>query len=287
MNIPSSETQFIHQAADYLESTPLTKQLANLVHLPGKSLIESVVPSWMVDVFAKSLSQILSVATKTIGEEANQTEKTLEQQVNGNSAFWHRVAVTLSGGMGGFFGLPGLAIELPLTNLVIFRSIASIAQGFGEDICTLETRLECMTVFSHGSPSPHDDGNDSSYLRSRVLMTAHIVECSTYFAQKVPMTIANPITDFTAPQLVQFIAKILSRFNIIVSQKVIAQSVPLVGAACGALINNLFLGHFNEVATYHFGLRNLEKKYGRELIHSEYQNTRAIRAKGKNFYSFG
>ena len=73
MNIPSSETQFIHQAADYLESTPLTKQLANLVHLPGKSLIESVVPSWMVDVFAKSLSQILSVATKTIGEEANQT----------------------------------------------------------------------------------------------------------------------------------------------------------------------------------------------------------------------
>jgi hypothetical protein len=50
--------------------------------------------------------------------------------------------------------------------------------------------------------------------------------------------------------------------------------LPLIGAAGGALINTLFIDHFQSVARGHFTVRRLERKYGHEIIKREYESIR-------------
>jgi hypothetical protein len=70
--------------------------------------------------------------------------------------------------------------------------------------------------------------------------------------------------------MVRLISQIAARFSIPVSQKAAAQAVPLVGAAGGALINTLFIGHFQDVARGHFIVRRLERTHGAEQVRAAY-----------------
>jgi hypothetical protein len=55
-----------------------------------------------------------------------------------------------------------------------------------------------------------------------------------------------------------------------VSEKTAAQAIPAIGAAGGALINALFIDHFQDMARGHFIVRRLERKYGKEIIKAKY-----------------
>lgn len=57
------------------------------------------------------------------------------------ASFYSQLAAGVSGVAGGVFGLPGLAIELPLTMGIMLRSIASIAAEFGADLSDPGVRL--------------------------------------------------------------------------------------------------------------------------------------------------
>lgn len=74
-----------------------------------------------------------------------------------------------------------------------------------------------------------------------------------------------------APALVRFISAVASRFGIAVSEKVAAMAVPAIGAAGGALINSIFINHFQDMARGHFIVRRLERHYDKELVLAEYQ----------------
>ena len=74
-----------------------------------------------------------------------------------------------------------------------------------------------------------------------------------------------------APVLVKFINAVAARFGIVVSEKVVAQAIPLIGAAGGAVINAIFIDHFQDIARGHFIIRRLERSYGKELIKEEYE----------------
>ena len=67
------------------------------------------------------------------------------------------------------------------------------------------------------------------------------------------------------------IAQVASRFSINVSQKVAAQAVPVVGAVGGAVINTLFIDHFQDMARGHFVVRRLERRYGAEAVEKVYK----------------
>nr|WP_298017394.1 EcsC family protein [uncultured Castellaniella sp.] len=73
-----------------------------------------------------------------------------------------------------------------------------------------------------------------------------------------------------APAMVRLIAVIADRFGIQVAEKVAAQAVPALGTAGGALINTLFIDHFQDVARGHFIVRRLERRYGKEAVHAVY-----------------
>jgi hypothetical protein len=73
-----------------------------------------------------------------------------------------------------------------------------------------------------------------------------------------------------APILLKFITQVAARFGLVVTQKVAAQALPLVGALGGAAVNYAFIEHFQDVARGHFTVRRLERLYGKERIRSEY-----------------
>jgi hypothetical protein len=64
---------------------------------------------------------------------------------------------------------------------------------------------------------------------------------------------------------------IAARFGLVVTQKVAAQALPVVGALGGAAVNYAFIDHFQGVARGHFTVRRLERLYGKEKIRSEYE----------------
>ena len=69
----------------------------------------------------------------------------------------------------------------------------------------------------------------------------------------------------------RLLTPIVARFEIVVSDKLVAQLVPIAGAASGAAINVVFSEHFENLARYHFGLRRLEREHGAESVQAAYQ----------------
>jgi hypothetical protein len=71
--------------------------------------------------------------------------------------------------------------------------------------------------------------------------------------------------------LVRLILIVAERFSIQVTQKAAAQAIPAIGAAGGAIINTVFMDHFQDMARGHFIVRRLEKTYGKALVEETYQ----------------
>ena len=78
------------------------------------------------------------------------------------------------------------------------------------------------------------------------------------------------LTQEGAPALIRLITQVATRFGIPVTEKVMAQSVPAIGTAGGAVINLLFIDHFQDVARGHFIVRGLERVHGAETVKAAY-----------------
>lgn len=94
-------------------------------------------------------------------------------------------------------------------------------------------------------------------------MARSVAEASEYVLEKTA-------AEETAPALIRLITIVAERFGIQVTEKAAAQLVPAIGAAGGAIINTLFIDHFQDMARGHFIVRKLERKYGKEVVKSEY-----------------
>jgi EcsC protein family len=89
---------------------------------------------------------------------------------------------------------------------------------------------------------------DSDYFAVRALLARGVVEFADFALDK------GAVRE-SAPALVRFLAQIASRFGIVVSQKVMAQAVAVVGALGGAAVNLAFIEHFQDLARGHFTVR--------------------------------
>ncbi|XSG86086.1 MAG: EcsC family protein [Methylohalobius sp. ZOD2] len=178
--------------------------------------------------------------------------------------YLYQVAGGACGAVGGFFGLPALMVELPLSTVLMLRSIASIARQEGERIDATDTRLACLEVFALGGRSPSDDAVETGYYGVRLALTVPVVEALSFVQ-------AHGLRSEGAPILVRLVATVAERFGISLSERAAAQAIPLIGAAGGATINTIFMQHFQSMAKGHFTIRRLERKYTKELIEAEYR----------------
>ncbi len=177
----------------------------------------------------------------------------------------------ISGALGAATGI-GTALfasELALSTNFIMRSIMDIARSEGEDLYDIKTQLSCLQVFSLGGNSKDDDGLETSYYTSKIALD-NALKGATSYISKNGISGLNKLLLNSANPLVKLISTVTSRFTIQVSEKFIAQAVPLIGAAGGGSINYLFINHFQKMAKAHFTIRRLERKYGQELVKTKY-----------------
>ena len=146
----------------------------------------------------------------------------------------------------------------------MLRSIADIAAAEGHDPRHLDTKLDCLTVFGLGAEGDHDDPSESGYFAARTALAGAVTEAAKHLAKK-------GVTSGSAPALVRLVTLIGSRFGVVVSEKAAAQAIPILGAAGGALINTIFIGHYQDMARGHFIVRRLEKIHGAEPVRLAYE----------------
>ena len=258
MGLSQEELEALRRAKDTLENPGIAAKLSALAGSPiekGMKMLPARVQQAVHSATEGALTRALEVAVKTLGTPRGSAPRDS----------FHRLAAAVSGAAGGAFGLPALAIELPVSTTLMLRSIADIAAAHGEDPRETETRLACLTVFALGSPRDRrDDPAESGYFAVRSALAAAVTEASKHLAQK-------GLAKGGAPALVRLIALIGARFGIVVSEKAAAQAVPILGAAGGALINTVFIGHYQDMARGHFVVRRLERAHGTEAVRDAYE----------------
>jgi hypothetical protein len=173
-----------------------------------------------------------------------------------------------TGAVAGFFGLETLIVELPLTTGIMFRSIADIARAEGESPNDPETIVNCLQVFAMGSRlSDKDDAAETSYYGVRFALSKVVSDALQHVA-------SHGVGSAGAPPLVRLISAVAARFGIVVTQKAMAQTIPVLGAIGGGLVNTLFISHFQDMARAHFSIRSLERRYGGEVVEDAYMRLR-------------
>ena len=213
---------------------------------------------------AKVSSVVSKAATAALKAAMHVALSSLKNKPQKDSRKFHRTLAAASGAAGGAFGLASLPVELPVSTTVMLRSIADIARAEGEDLTKPEAALACLQVFALGGDSSDADLMDGGYFAMRGLLAKSVSEAAAYVAQK-------GVADEAAPVLVRLLGQIAGRFGVVVSQKLAAQAVPLIGAVGGAAVNLAFTDHFQSLAKGHFTVRRLERAYSTDLVRSEYE----------------
>lgn len=242
MALSTDDLADLRYARNLLENVSLAGRIANALGTPIEKMF-SVLPQGAADAIStatnKALQAGLRFGISTIGDR------------NRSSVEWiHKSMVIVTGAAGGAFGLPALAIELPVSTVVMLRSIADVARSEGELIKTPEAGLACVEVFALGGRQRGDDAAESAYFAVRAALAKALAEAAEHIAER-------GLAREGAPATIRFITQVAVRFGIPVSEKVMAQSVPVLGAAGGAVINLLFIDHFQDIARGHFIVRRL------------------------------
>jgi hypothetical protein len=232
--LSKSELADLKRAKVLLENPGIAAKLSSMVGSPVEKGMKMLPARWQKSVHTATeaaLMKALDVAVSSLGKKRPST----------SSDRLHKIAAAASGAAGGALGLVALAWELPVSTTVMLRSIADIAAAEGEDPRHLDTKLACLMVFALGSTKDaRDNAAESGYFAAR-------------------------------SALVRLIGLIASRFGIVVSEKAAAQAIPILGAAGGALINTIFIGHYQDMARGHFIVRRLEKVHGAEPVEEAYR----------------
>ncbi len=246
----------LSEAVRQLEHASFAAHLTNLVGQKF-SAVGALIPAPARALVSRAVGAALNGALRTaltsLGGDAGPARKGL-----------HKTLAAASGAAGGAFGLPALALELPVSTTLILRSIADIARAQGEDLADPATALACMEVFALGGRTQIDDHMESGYFAVRSVLATTMTEAARYIAQ-------HGVSQQSAPMVVRFLSQIAARFGIVVSQKVAAQALPVIGALGGAAVNYAFTDHFQSIAHGHFTVRRLERLYGASLVRRDYE----------------
>ena len=261
MEMNGADQQELRSAVERLERQSFAVELANKAGLPIEALMAHLplqVQDRIGKAVRKTLEQCLHVALT--GVRAGTLEAPRKRA--------HILLTGATGAAGGFFGLPGMLVELPVTTTLMLHSIGEIAHRSGEDLTDPEAALACLEVLALGSSGGRKESVESAYYATRTALTQATREAAAFLTEK-------GMAKSGAPALIQFLAKVGARFGIEVTEKAAAQLVPIAGALGGLAVNVMFTQHFQRLAEGHFTVRRLERKYGPEIVSSSYQQMRA------------
>ncbi|EED36026.1 LasA [Luminiphilus syltensis NOR5-1B] len=246
----------LQEAKLLLENPGVASKISNYIGAPIELGLDQLPVSWN-----EGLQDVVETALHSAADAAIFTIEDTPGVASSNN--WHKFGVAASGGVGGFFGLAAIAVELPISTTIMLRSMADIARSEGESVDNLATKIACIEVFALGGTSKQDDGTELGYYAVRAALAKAVSEAAQHLSRA-------GVTQTGSPALVRLIARVSQYFGVQVSQKIAAQAVPAIGAFGGAIINTVFIDHFQDMARGHFAVRRLERIYGPERIEDAY-----------------
>jgi hypothetical protein len=164
-------------------------------------------------------------------------------------------AAMVTGAAGGAGGITTSLAELPVTVTLILHAIRAEAVAAGLDPADPGVAAECLKVFAAGSPLATDDGVDTTFLSARLTLTG--------------------------PALQGLITAVAPKLAAVLTQKLAAQAVPLLGAVSGAALNAAFLTYYRELAAIRFALLRLGRDQDEAAILAAFKAATAPRTVGK------
>jgi hypothetical protein len=247
-----ADREALTNAVKSLEHPSLAARLTNLIGKPVE-LIGCALPSFASKAIASATSMGLEAALKV-------ALRTLPRSPRTGSELLHRALATASGAAGGTFGLAALPVELPVSTVIMLRSIADIAQNEGEDLSDPESVLSCVEVFALGGRAGSADASESGYFAVRGMLAKTVTEAARFVAERGVIKEGAPI-----------LLKVRhpDRGALRVGGDPEGRSAGASGrwrswGRCGEL------EHFQDVARGHFTVRRLERFYGKDKIRTEY-----------------
>jgi hypothetical protein len=261
--LSAREEQALRRAVAILEGKSFVGRLTELTGEPVSLMLRRLpapVTNQINRTVRRALFQALDVALYKLGSTGlPEPPPALFQFASG-----------IAGGVSGFFGMAALALELPVTTTMMLRSIAGIAARNGEQLDQPAARLACLEVFALGPQGKRGASGETSYYAARAFLAKTVGEAAQALLER-------QVAGNSAPLIVDLISSIGSRFGIVVSEKVAAGAIPVVGAIGGAAVNIAFMQHFQQMAKAHFVVRHLERRYGAHLIQSKYRSFDELR----------
>jgi len=256
-SLPTEDIEQLRWAYAQLEHPSFAARLSNVVGRPIEQGLQLLPKAWYQRVHDAAVLSILGVLRVAIDSMGQIPPSATHDQL-------HRVLAAAAGAVGGFLGPVTLLAELPLTTLLMLRSIADIAHSEGEDLNTAETRLACVQVFALGGRTERDRAADTGYYGLRLTLGLHF--------SYAPLHTGAAGTPTTIPGGIEFVRSVAARFGTTVSDSAAVKLIPIVGAVSGALLNLAFMQHYQDIARGHFIVRRLERQHGAETVRLAYEH---------------
>jgi hypothetical protein len=265
----------LRRAKATLDNPGLAMKLASAIGTPFEKLLSHLpmgANATITDATHLALKRCLKVALRTVdgprGLDAGAVltgDDTVMRAAKPPAKphnWLHKIAVATTGAAGGAFGLFALPVELPLTTTLIFRSICEIGRSEGEDFSD-DMQLQCLMVLGMGGASKSDDNAELGYFFVRGALAQAVSKASAELA-------AKGFASHGSAALIRLLNVIAARFSVQVTEQIAAKSIPVIGAVLGALVNTVFIEHFQQMARGHFTVRRLERKYGEAAVRAAY-----------------
>jgi len=254
--LPPPQLRVLQRAVARLEHRGFAAQLADQAGKPVARVLR-MMPKFASDRFNRAVeTAILNCLNVAIRSIEPRSKRPPERHASS-------VLAGISGGVGGFFGIAALPVELPLTTTLMLRAIADIARHYGEDLSTLEARLACIEVFALGAPHG-GRATPVGYYASRVVLGRLLADASAIMLERGAANISAPVVGGV-------VTEVARRFGIVVSERSAASAIPVLGALGGATVNVIFMNYFQTIAQGHFAIRRLERQYGPSVIRQLYE----------------
>src|SRR5260370_32830088 len=165
MRIAEPDLAALERAGQSLEHPGVAARLAGRVGRPiellGRALPESASQA-IAAATAKGLQAALKVALLTI-----------RRSPAPGSQLLHKYLAMASGAAGGSFGLAALPLELPVSTIIMLRSIAEIARSEGDDLSDPQAALSSVPASSLGGRGG-PGGLEGGYFAVRGMMAESV-----------------------------------------------------------------------------------------------------------------
>jgi 5-carboxymethyl-2-hydroxymuconate isomerase len=267
-----SDYNDLKRAVLLLESPSIIARISNIIGVPLEGAVKALPASVSKKISGAVEAALHKAANAALWSLDNDPYKVASTKL-------HKFYAATSGALGGAFGFTALLIELPVSTTIMMRSVADVARSEGFNLSDFSTKYACIEVFAMGSYTKKDDATETGYYIFRGFMTESMRQLSKELAEiaaeaaakQIPQAFIKITPAQTSKWFAEIIAKVAARFNIVITEKFAAQTVPVVGAVTGAIINTLFTDFYQDMARGHFIVKRLEAKYSYEQVRDEYK----------------